>query len=101
MDTAIYIARWAGAIPAGLLFALCAFGNWSIIVAWGVATIRRQDFSSSFVLPFFGPPLGVLFVALLPISDSFSYWWTAFLIEPTWLVGLWMLLTYAFVDHST
>lgn len=99
MDTTIYIARWVGAVPLGLLFVLCALGNWSIIIESLVAAIRDDDFSSSFVLPFFGPPLGVLFVALLPISGSFSYWWAAFLVEPTWLLGIWMLLTYPFASR--
>ena len=96
IETAIYIARWTAAIPVGILFVLCAVANWGIIVAAIIAAIRGEEFSSSFVLPFFGPALGVLFLALLPLSGSMTFWWAAFLADPTWLIGIWGLLTAPF-----
>lgn len=101
IETAIAIARWTGAIPVGILFVLCVVGNWAIIFAGILAAVRGEEFLSSFVLPFFGPPLGLLFLALLPLPGSMTYWWAAFLAEPTWLIGIWCLLTAPFVKRES
>ena len=101
IETAIDIARWTAAIPVGGLFALCVVGNWGIIVAGIIAAVRGEEFSSSFVLPFFGPPFGILLLALLPLPGSMTYWWVAFLADPTWLIGICGLLSAPFCDSES
>jgi hypothetical protein len=91
-------------IPIGLLFAICAIHNWLLLIFWSVGKIRGRDFSTtlsgSFVLPFVGPLFGVLLAVLVPVTGVRSFWWVAFLLEPTWLFGCVAIVTAPFVDRS-
>lgn len=94
MDSAIYWIRWSAALPLGIIFALCAIGNWGILFTGLCNTwIRNIAFSSSFILPFFGPLVGIAFFLLIPITSLNSLFWLAVIIEPMWLLGLYCLVT--------
>ena len=43
--------------------------------------------STSLILPFLGPALGLGFVFAAPIPGIERYWWVVLLAEPTWLLG--------------
>jgi hypothetical protein len=96
MDIIFDIIRWLVAAPAGLLFLLCTLGNWSLII--GAALGRLKSFS--LVVPYIGPAFGIVFLVAVPIDGVASYWWLAILIEPTWLLGAWCLLTWPFTSHK-
>ncbi len=89
METAIYILRWLCAVPIGAVFALCAIGNWGILLtaAFSYFFSRESEYSSSFILPYLGPILGVAFFLLVPISNTAWYWWTSFIIDPIFLIA--------------
>jgi hypothetical protein len=78
-------ARWLIAVPAGLLFALCVIGNWSVIIAW---LVERRESGYSLVLPFLGPVFGLIVLVAVPIAGAVRYWWVVPLAEPTWFIGL-------------
>src|SRR5438105_1606610 len=86
---------WVGGIHLGLLFLLCSVGNWSLIIG----AIRGRLKSFSLVLPFLGPVFGIMFFLLVPIDGLSRYWWLAPLIEPTWLLGAWCLVTSPFAPR--
>jgi hypothetical protein len=56
--------------------------------------------SFSLVLPFLGPIFGILFFVAVPLDGCSWYWWLAPLIEPTWLLGAWCLVTWPFVPRK-
>ncbi len=94
MDTAIYWLRWIGCIPLGLLFLLCALGNWQILIGGLVRAMKTEKkHSTSLILPFIGPVFGFGFFFLIPVKTINSFFWLAPIIEPTWLMALWCLLT--------
>jgi hypothetical protein len=88
MGILIALVRWMIAIPAGLLFALCALGNWSLLIGLIIGRLK----STSLILPFFGPAFGLIFVFAVPIPGVVRYWWVVPLVEPTWILGAWILL---------
>jgi hypothetical protein len=79
------VARWLIAVRAGLLFAPCVLGNWSVIIAW---LVERRVSGHSLVLPFLGPVFGLIFLVAVPILAAVRYWWAVPLAEPTWFIGL-------------
>lgn len=83
------IARWLVAVPAGLLFLLCCLANWSVIVG----LISKKIRSASLALPFLGPIFGLVFFFSVPATVFRSYWWLSFVLEPTWLLGVWIVAT--------
>ena len=95
MDIILDIAQWLVAIPTGLLFLLCFFGNWSLFI--GAALGHSKSFS--LVLPFLGPVFGIMFFVTVPVDGVASYWWLAALLEPTWLLGAWILVTWPFAPR--
>lgn len=92
MGTLANLTRWMVAVPAGLLFALCVVGNWSCLL--GVILGRLK--STSLVLPYLGPAFGIVCLLAVPIPGIKRYWWIAPVLEPTWLLGGWLLLTAMF-----
>ena len=98
MGNLILAARWLLAVPAALLFLLCVLGNWSLLIGGAVDLLRgRRGRSFSLVLPFLGPAFGIVFFLAVPLRGFTRWWWFAPLIEPTWLLGAWVLLTSAWV----
>jgi hypothetical protein len=95
MDVIFVILRWLVATPLGLLFLFCVLGNWSLII--GAILGRLKSFS--LVLPVMGPLFGILFLVVVPINGFSRYWWLAPLIEPTWLLGVWVLVTRPFAPR--
>jgi len=92
MEELIYWLRWLICLPVGFYFAVCALGNWSLIGVMIYSGIKKQEFSTSFALPFIGPLLGMAFFLLIPIPSWNSLWWTAMLIEPMWMLGIYFLI---------
>ncbi len=90
MSTLAVAARWMIAVPAGLLFMLCVVGNWSLLVGILIGRVKSR---ASLVMPFLGPALGIVFLVAVPIPSAIHYWWVALLAEPTWLLGLWCIVT--------
>ena len=84
----IEVIRWLIAVLAGSLFLFCCLANWSIVAG----LVLRQIRSTSLVLPFLGPIFGLGFFLSLPIDGVKKYWWLSFLLEPTWLLGVWGIL---------
>jgi len=101
VENLILAIRWLLAVPAGMLFILCILGNWSLILG-GLFTLLRGQRGESFslVLPFIGPVLGIVFFLAVPLKGFASWWWLSMLIEPTWLLGAWFLLTLPFVNRN-
>jgi hypothetical protein len=93
IEYAVPVARWVIAVPAGLVFALCVLGNWSLLIGGLVNLLRGRETTFSLVLPFLGPLSGVIFFLAIPVSGFMRWWWLALLIEPTWLVGVCALAT--------
>jgi hypothetical protein len=96
MNSLLDIVRWAAAILAGLLFLLCILGNWSLIIGAVLGHLKRF----SLVLPFLGPVFGIVWFLVVPIDGMATYWWLATLIEPTWLLGIWCLVTWPFSNRK-
>jgi hypothetical protein len=92
MEIILDIIRWLVAVAAGLLFTLCVLGNWSLIIGALLGHLKRF----SLVLPFLGPLFGIVFFVAVPIDGAASFWWLATLVEPTWLLGAWCLVTWPF-----
>ena len=100
-DSIFYWLRWIAAIPLGVVFILCAVGNWGILLTGLYNTwVKDREYSSSFLLPFAGPLIGIGFFLLIPISFLNSLFWLAVIIEPMWLLGLWCLVTAPFVRND-
>jgi hypothetical protein len=92
---------WLIAVPAALLFALCILGNWSLLIGAAFCRLRDPESSGfSLFLPFLGPVLGIVFFLTVPLKGFARWWWLAMLIEPTWVLGAWFLLTSRFVDRG-
>lgn len=96
MELILDTIRWLIAVPAGLLFLLCALGNWSLIVGGFLGQVK----SFSLVLPFLGPLFGIVMFVAIPIGGFSWYWWVAAIIEPTWLLGAWCLVTRPFIPRN-
>jgi hypothetical protein len=95
MDTLIELFRWIIAIPAALLFTFCVLGNWSLLL--GAAFGRLESFT--LILPFLGPVFGIVFFMSIPIDRFQWYWWLAVIIEPSWFLAAWCLMTAPFSKH--
>jgi hypothetical protein len=95
MDIIFDILRWLIVVPVGALFLLCILGNWSLIIGAMLGHLK----SFSLVLPFLGPVFGIVFFVVIPIDGVASYWWLAALMEPTWLLGAWCLVTWPFAPR--
>ena len=96
MGVFLDILRWLIAIPTGLLFLVCVLGNWSLFLGAVLGKLR----SFSLVLPFLGPLFGIVFFVTVPIDGAARLWWVALLIEPTWLVALWIAVTWGFRNRA-
>jgi hypothetical protein len=86
--------RWAVAIPAFLVFVLCLLGNWATIVGF-IITINRSNSktnSTSFLLPFVGPLLGVTFFLVVPLAGLSRWFWLPIVIDPLFLLAVWSVL---------
>jgi hypothetical protein len=88
--------RWLIAIPTNLLFLLCVLGNWSLFIGAALGKLR----SFSLVLPFLGPLFGIMFFVTVPIDGAARLWWVAALLEPTWLVAMWIALIWRFRNRT-
>ncbi|QQL44595.1 hypothetical protein [Sulfuriroseicoccus oceanibius] len=100
MDTALYWSRWIVALPLGAIFLLCAIGNWQLLIGGMIRAIKTgKSLSGSMILPFIGPVLGIGFFLLIPVAPMNSLFWLAPIIEPTWMVGLYCLLTGPFAKR--
>jgi len=97
IDTFPDVLRWMVAVPLGLLFLLCSLGNWSLIIGALVGHLKRF----SLVLPFIGPVFGILFFVAVPIDGLSWYWWLAPLIEPSWLLATWCVVTWPFAPRRS
>src|SRR4051794_8497177 len=101
MGQFILVARLLVAVPAAMLFLLCILGNWSLLIGMAIHALRgRKRRSCSLVLPFLGPAFGSVFFLAIPLRGFARWWWLATLIEPTWMLGAWILLTLPFVDRG-
>ncbi len=90
MGLLLEIVRWLIAVPAGLIFALCALGNWLVLLAvW----VEHREGGYSFVLPFFGPAFGLVFFFSVPLPGARADWWVALVADPITLIGLAFLLS--------
>jgi hypothetical protein len=96
MEIILDVVRWLVAIPAGLLFLLCILGNWSLIIGGVLGYLK----SFSLVLPFCGPVFGIVLFTTVPVDGATSYWWLGPIIEPTWLLGAWILVTWRFINRK-
>ncbi len=103
MESAVLTVRWCVAIATGLTFLCCAVGNWIILLSSFIGILRGHPESSggSFVLPYAGPILGLLFFLSIPVDGFATYWWLAFIIEPFYLVCVYAIVTSPFVDRSS
>lgn len=93
----IDILRWIVAIPFALLFLMCSVGNWSLIIGAILGHVK----SFSLVLPFLGPVFGILFCIAAPINGLAWFWWLAPLIEPSWILDVWILVSWQFVPKNS
>ena len=94
MDTALHWLRWTIAIPLGVVFLLCAVGNWQILIGGLVQAFRTgKPRSSSLILPFIGPVIGIVFFLVVPVKALNAYFWVAPIIEPTWMMSVYCLVT--------
>lgn len=84
----IFIVRLCVAIPAGLVFLLCAVGNWGLFFSGVWAVLRRRSYSFSLFLPGFGAIAGILFLLTLPVDHLPRYWWVALIFDPTWIIAV-------------
>jgi hypothetical protein len=75
---------------------LCVLGNWSLIIGAVLGHLK----SFSLLLPILGPIFGILFFVAVPIDGFSWFWWLAPLIEPTWLLAAWCIVTWPFVPRN-
>jgi hypothetical protein len=82
--------RWGIAFPAMLIFGVCLAGNWATVIGGLVATLRSgQGRSGSFILPFVGPLLGVLFFLAVPATGYWRWFWVPVALDPIVVLTLW------------
>ena len=91
IDYVLQVARWIVAVPTGLLFIGCALANWSLIIGGLLNLVRGRETCFILVLPFMGPLFGLAFFLAIP-APGFARWcWLAAVLEPSWLLGAWVL----------
>jgi len=94
------VARWIVTVPAGLMFGLIAWGSWTSLVSGLIQAVRGQETRFSLCIPLAGLCFGFVFFLAIPVDGFARVCWLALVIEPTWLLLVWGLLTLPFAGRA-